>query len=82
MAQPRFPGVLPGLLQTSNSGIVLISLVRKMDAANAKLRETWDRLVLLLIAEPRKGWEREFREITRREVERLELPNSESESDE
>jgi hypothetical protein len=56
--------------------------VREANAAEAKLRETWDRLVLLLIAEPRKGWEREFREITRREVERLELPNSESESDE
>lgn len=41
------------------------------DAKNAKLQETWDRLVLLLIAEPRAGWEREFLEITRREVERL-----------
>ena len=56
--------------------------VREAKAADAKLRETWDRLVLILIAEPRKGWEREFHEITRREVERLELPNSESESDE
>jgi hypothetical protein len=56
--------------------------VREANAADAKLRETWDRLVLLLIAEPCKGWEREFREITRREVERLELPNSESGSDE
>jgi hypothetical protein len=56
--------------------------VREANAAEAKLRETWDRLVLLLIAEPRKGWEREFREITRREVERLELPDSESGSDE
>lgn len=37
----------------------------------AKLQETWDRLVLLLIAEPRAGWEREFLEITRREVGRL-----------
>jgi hypothetical protein len=57
-------------------------IVREANAADAKLRETWDRLVLILIAEPRKGWEREFHEITRREVERLELPNSESESDE
>ena len=40
----------------------------------AKLQETWDRLVLLLIAEPRAGWEREFLEITRREVERLSVP--------
>jgi hypothetical protein len=46
--------------------------VREANAADAKLRETWDRLVLFLIAEPRKGWEREFHEITRREVERLE----------
>jgi hypothetical protein len=35
------------------------------------LHETWDRLVLLLIAKPRVGWESEFEEITRREVERL-----------
>lgn len=56
--------------------------VREANAADAKLRETWDGLVLLLIAEPCEGWEQEFHEITRREVERLELPNSESESDE
>jgi hypothetical protein len=36
-----------------------------------KIRETWDRLVLLLIAQPREGWEPEFEEITRREIERL-----------
>lgn len=34
-------------------------------------RETWDRLVLLLIAQPREGWEDTFAEITHREVERL-----------
>ncbi len=34
-------------------------------------RETWDRLVLLLIAKPREGWEDTFAGITRREVERL-----------
>jgi hypothetical protein len=44
------------------------------DATNAKLRETWDRLVLLLIALPREGWEHEFREITRREIHRLTPP--------
>jgi len=49
---------------------------------DAKLRETWDRLVLLLIASPREGWEREFEEITRREVERLAVPARESERDE
>jgi len=35
------------------------------------VQEFWDWLVLLLIAEPRAGWEREFAEITRREIERL-----------
>ena len=44
------------------------------DAAQTKLRETWDRLVLLLIARPLEGWESEFAEITRREVERLAPP--------
>lgn len=34
-------------------------------------RETWDRLVLLLIAQPREGWQLEFEAITRREIERL-----------
>jgi hypothetical protein len=34
-------------------------------------REMWDRLVLLLIAQPREGWQPEFEEITRREIERL-----------
>jgi hypothetical protein len=41
---------------------------------NNKLLETWDRLVLLLIARPREGWEPEFEEITRREIERLAVP--------
>jgi hypothetical protein len=44
------------------------------DAADNKLRETWDRLVLLLIARPREGWEPEFEEIIRREIERLVVP--------
>jgi hypothetical protein len=51
-------------------------------AADTKLRETWDRLVLLLIAQPREGWEPEFVEITRREIERLTVPTGESECDE
>jgi hypothetical protein len=42
--------------------------------ADNKLRETWDRLVLRLIASPREGWESEFEEITRREIERLAVP--------
>ena len=33
--------------------------------------EIWDRLTLLLIAQPSEGWEDLFTEITRREVERL-----------
>jgi hypothetical protein len=44
------------------------------NAANNSLRETWDRLVLLLIARPLEGWEPEFEEITRREIERLSVP--------
>jgi NADPH-dependent 2,4-dienoyl-CoA reductase/sulfur reductase-like enzyme len=50
--------------------------------ATNKLRETWDRLVLLLIARPREGWEPEFEEITRREIERLAVPAAESGHDE
>jgi hypothetical protein len=49
--------------------------------AENKLRETWDRVVLLLIAQPREGWEPEFEEITRREIERLAVPVSEEERD-
>jgi hypothetical protein len=49
---------------------------------NDDLRETWDRLVLLLIAQPRDGWESEFEEITRREIERLAVPAGESDRDE
>jgi len=37
-------------------------------------RETWDRLVLLLIAQPRERWESEFEEIIRREIERPSRP--------
>ena len=33
--------------------------------------ETWDRLVLLLAARPRDGWEEVFEDITHRELERL-----------
>jgi hypothetical protein len=47
-----------------------------------KLRETWDRLVLLLITRPLEGWELEFEEITRREIERLAVPAGERERDE
>ena len=50
--------------------------------AENKFRETWDRLVLLLITQPRDGWEHEFEEITRREIERLAVPVGEGKSDE
>jgi hypothetical protein len=52
------------------------------DTSNNKLRETWDRLVLLLITQPREGWESEFEEITRREIERLAAMAAVSEPDE
>jgi hypothetical protein len=55
--------------------------MREMDDKTAKLRETWDRLVLLLIAHPREGWEREFRDITRREIERLYVPEERESAD-
>jgi hypothetical protein len=53
-----------------------------MEGATDKLRETWDRLVLLLIARPQEGWETEFKEITRREIERLAVSASGQECDE
>ncbi len=43
-------------------------------ASGNDFRETWDRLVLLLIARPLDGWETEFDQITRREIERLTIP--------
>jgi hypothetical protein len=46
------------------------------------LSETWDRLVLLLIAKPRVGWESEFEQITRREVERLAVATDDQGRDE
>lgn len=52
------------------------------DVQTNKLRETWDRLVVLLIARPLEGWESEFEAIIRREIERLAVPASESERDE
>jgi hypothetical protein len=43
-------------------------------ASRNDFRETWDRLVLLLISRPLNGWETEFEEITRREIDRLAVP--------
>ena len=39
-----------------------------------KVREASDRLILLLITRPLEGWEVEFQEITRREIQRLAVP--------
>ena len=50
--------------------------------SDKEFQETWDRLVLLLITQPREGWEPEFEEITRREVKRLAIPAGEQERDE
>ncbi len=52
------------------------------DTTENKLCETWDRLTLLLIAQPREGWEPEFEEITRREIKRLAVPTKERDGDE
>jgi hypothetical protein len=45
-----------------------------MGAAEYRQIEMWDRLVLLLIACPREGWESEFEEILRREIGRIGVP--------
>ena len=50
------------------------SLCMAESASENDFRETWDRLVLLLIARPLNGWETEFEEITRREIDRLAVP--------
>ncbi len=41
------------------------------EVADNKSLEHWDRMALLLIARPLEGYESEFEEITRREIERL-----------
>ena len=51
-------------------------------AVSNEVRETWDRLVLLLISQPLEGWEPEFEQIVRREVERLSLPAEERDDSE
>jgi len=49
------------------------------DTLNNKLVETSERLALLLIAQPRQGWENEFEELIHREIERLTIPAGERE---
>ncbi len=51
-------------------------------AVRDELRETWDRLVLLLISQPIEGWEPEFEQITRREIQRLSISVEERDGDE
>ena len=46
---------------------------------NTEHREFLDRLPLLLISHPEEGWEKEFKDITRREIERLTVPAGEEE---
>src|SRR5215207_2694822 len=48
-------------------------------ATDSRYRDTSERLALLLIAQPREGWEEEFQELIRREVARLALPTGEQE---
>jgi hypothetical protein len=52
------------------------------DTHNNKLVETSERLALLLIAQPRQGWENEFEELIHREIERLTIPAGERAPDE
>jgi len=52
------------------------------DTPNNKLVETSERLALLLIAQPRQGWENEFEELIHREIERLTVIVGEREPDE
>ncbi len=44
-----------------------------------KLREDLDRVLILLAAEPRPGFEREFEELTHRELDRLLRSESDAE---
>jgi hypothetical protein len=46
-----------------------------LDAKDREIRETWDRLVLLLISLPCEGWEHEFQQINRREIHLLTPPD-------
>ncbi len=50
-----------------------------MDQERDNLREDLDRVLLLLASEPRPGFETEFEELARREVDRLLRPAAGSE---
>jgi hypothetical protein len=43
-------------------------------AVEIAAREMQERLALLLVARPREGWEREFEELIRREIDRIVFP--------
>ena len=49
---------------------------------NTTDRDFLDRLTLLLISRPEEGWEKEFKAVTRREIERLTVLAGEEECDE
>jgi hypothetical protein len=49
----------------------------EIDATNAKLRETRDRPVPLLLTRLPEGWAQEFRQLTRREIDRPALRDDE-----
>lgn len=52
-----------------------------MNPRNNTEREDLDRLLLLVLSEPKPGWEREFEELIRREVDRLRVPDTGPERD-
>lgn len=52
------------------------------DGTDNDHQDTIDRLGLLLISQPREGWEKEFEEIKRRLIERVYGPFEERERDE
>jgi hypothetical protein len=58
------------------------SLQMERGTRNTEHREFLDRLVLLLISHPDEGWEKEFKDITRREIERLTVPVGKERRDE
>jgi hypothetical protein len=49
---------------------------------DSNLAEKWDRLLLLLVTQPRDGWEAQFEELISRELERLTVPAYGSEREE
>jgi hypothetical protein len=72
---PSEASPLDDCAQWFNYRICPVGKFSKMESTrDNQINETWDRLVLLLISRPREGWEPEFEDITRREIERLKFP--------